>query len=514
VHHRPADGEADSLVGFQRAMAWLRLLGLLIVATQAPFYRLLHPALLAPVFVIVLAVVVAQGRLLAPGVPVEAIRRRSLAFLVADLAAVYLIGTTFAADALWVGFYFYPLMSLEAAIIAGVSAGAVVTGLSLVVYLAQLVLYRQLGNPVETRSVIAALSLVAMSGGTMAVYAHLARRGNRHLRLLLDLTSALALHDSEADAIRHLDRRLHEATGGRVRTIAVREPGGTVRIRRGHAGDERTIDRSALGRAFGDLAALDSVFDAGEAVTLETDPWSIVTVSLGLPDWARSVTLVPIFAEGTWVGIMPVLWAVPTVPDEDRLRILYGLADQMGLALARADLAQAREIATIDRLTGLLNRRAIIEAAAAFVARAARVDGRASVLLVELDGLGKLDGRRQGDAVLRELASAVRGSLRQGDVAGRYDADRLLVIAADADEAAAAALAARIHCAVHDAVGGDGVTVAIGTAAYPDKATTAADLIEEADRALGARRPMEGNQRGRSGETPGDPVLAATVGAD
>jgi len=511
VHVRPATGEADDLLGFQQVMLWLRMVGLLVVGTQAPLYRLLHPALLAPVFVIVLAVIVAQGRVLAPGMPVEALRRRSLAFLAADLAAVYLVGTTFAADVLWVGFYFYPLMALEATIIAGVSAGAVVTGLSTVVYLAQLVLHRQLGNPVEARSVIAALTLIAMSGGTMALYAHLARRGHRHLRLLLELTSALALQDSEPDAIRQLDRRLHEATGARIRTIAVREPGGAVRVRRGHAVEERMIDRPALGRAFGDLAALDERFEAGEAVTLETDPWSIVTVSLGLPDWARSVTIVPIFAEGSWVGIMPVLWTVPTVPDRDAIRLFYGLADQMGLALARADLAQARETATIDRLTGLLNRRAIIEAAEAYVARAVRVDGRAAVLLVELDGLGMLDGRRQGDALLREVASAVRRSLRQGDVAGRYDADRLLVVAADADETAAAALAARIQGAAHAAVGGAGVSVTVGTAAYPARATTAAGLIAEADRALDAQPPAKDNRREQPGESPGDLVTAAAA---
>ncbi len=516
VHVRPAEGEADDLLGFQRVMLWLRLLGMLIVATQAPLYHVLHPALMVAVFLVIIGTVLVQGRLLAPGLTVAALRRRSLALLAADLVAVYLVGTAFTADAQWVGFYFYPLMSLEATIIAGISAGAIVTGLSLVAYLAQLVLYRDLGHPVEPRSVMSALTLVAISGGFMALYAHRTRRSQRHLRLLLDLTSALALHDSESDAIRQLDRRLHEATGGRVRTIALREPGGAIRVRRGHAGDERMIDRPALGLALGDLTAFEAGFEAGEAVTIETDPWSIVTVSLGLPDWARSVTLVPIFAEGAWAGIMPVLWTVPMIPDQHQLRLLYGLADQMGLALARGELARARETATIDRLTGLLNRRAISEGVEAFVARADRVGGRAAVLLVEVSGLGRLDGRRQGDAVLREVASAVRQALRQGDVAGRYDADRLLVVAADADETAAAALAARIEAAGRAAIRGDGTGLATAIVVYPDRATTAVDLIEEAVRALDALTLPDGDRAGHSTETAheAEPFAAATTWAD
>ena len=507
VHARPAEGEADELIGFQRVMFWLRLFDILVVVVQAPLYHLLHPAILGAAVVIEVTVLAVQDRLLAVGQPIGVLRRRSLALLACDLASVYLVATAFAADPTWAGFYLYPLMSLEATIIAGIWAGGLVTGLSLVVYMGQVVLHRQLGNAVEIRSVLAALTMVAMSGGFVALYAHLTRRSHRHLRVLLDLTSALALHESEADAMRNLDRRLHEATGGRVRTVVVMEPDGTCRVRGGHAGEERILDQETLSRAFGDVSAMSGRFRAGEAVTYPVDSWSLITASLGLPDWARSATFVPIFAEGAWVGIMPVLWSVPTIPDRDRLGLLYALADQLGLALARGELAAAREASTIDRLTGLLNRRAIVEAADAYVSRAERVDGHAAVLLIEVDGLSVLDGRRRGDVMLRTVAAAVHGSLRHGDVGGRYDADSLLVVAADADAASALALAARIRSAVAGALGNDRVALAIGTAVYPDDGLTAGDLLEEADRNLDALPVQEDAPAGTAHAYPGNELV-------
>ena len=515
VHVRPAEGEGDELVRFQRVMFWLRLLALVLIATQAPLYRILHPAILGVVIAIIVVELAVQGRLLASGLPTATLRNRSVVLLACDLATAYLVGTAFTADPQWVGFYFYPLMSLEATIIAGIWLGGLTTGLSLLVYLAQLVLFEQLGGRVEVKSVLSALSLLAMTGGFMSLYVHMARHGQRHLRILLDLTSALALRESEADALRHLDRRLHEATGGRVRTIVVREPGGGARVRRGHAGDERLIEPEALERAFGDLGTLGAVFLAGEAVTYEVEAWSLFAASLGLPDWARAVTLVPIFAEGEWIGILPVLWNTPTIPDRDRIRLLFGLADHMGLALARGELAQAREVATVDHLTGLLNGKAIVEAVDAYVARAERVGGRAAVVMVGIEGLGRLDGRRQGDATLREVSAAVRGSLRQGDVAGRLDEDCLLVVAADADDASAAALAARVSDAVRSVTGNDDLRLSIGTAVYPDDARTASALMDEADRALGAgpNPGTRGQRRAVAPEPNGERFGASTPAA-
>lgn len=88
------------------------------------------------------------------------------------------------------------------------------------------------------------------------------------------------------------------------------------------------------------------------------------------------------------------------------------------------------------------------------------------------------------DAVLRSVATAVRGALRQGDVVGRYGGDELLVVAADADADAAAALAERIRAAVAVVAAADGVDMTIGIAVYPVDGPAESDLMAAADQAM------------------------------
>ena len=486
VHKRPVEDEADDQLAFQRVMLWLRMLGIAIILTQGWLYEMLHPALLWAVVLLEVVVVATQGRILTPGLSLATLRRRATLLLAADLLAVYLIGTNFTADPHWIGYYFYPLMSLEAAIIAGLWAGVGVTLLSVIVYCVQLVLHELMVPGFEPKSAMAAISLIALTGGFMTMYAHLSGRGRNHLRAMLHLTSALARHEHQAEAIRHLDGRLHAALGARVRSVAVREGNG-VRIVGTKAADERTLTRAQLARGLGDLETMAGHLEAGESVTLETDAWAVLTATLGLPEWAMSITLVPIVAEGRWVGVMPVLWPTRTIPDRDQVRLLNGLAGQLGLTLARDELARMRRDATVDPLTGLLNRRAIGAELDAFVSRAVRSGGRLAVLVCDFDRDESATG--PADAMLPSVAIAIRGALRTGDVAGRHGENRVLIVAADADAGAARALSHRIIAAVAGVPGGSGLRVSIGVAALPDDGPTAGDLLDAADAAIIAAAP-------------------------
>ncbi len=498
VQRRPSDGDGEHLLRFQRAMLWLRLLGVAIVLTQGWLYQMVHPALLWAVVALEVAVMLSQGRLLADGVPHAVRQRRAMGLLIADLAAVYLIGTLFTPDQAWIGYYFYPLMSLEATLTAGVWEGLAVTATSVVVYLAQLVLYVAFGHAADPRSALAAVTLIAATGGFVSVYAHIAGRGQDHLRALLNLTSELARHDSQADAIRHIDRRLHAAIGARVRSVVVRQVDGGYRLTHWQTGEHRMLSAEELLRVFGGAGDVARRLDAGDAVTIETDSWSVVTATLGLPEWASALTLVPIVAEDRCVAMLPVLWPTRTVPDAAQLRLLYGLAGQIGLALARGELEQMRRDATVDALTGLLNRRATGVELQHFVARATRSGGQLAVLLLDLDRDGPATD--PSDTTLRSVAIVVRGVLRNGDVAGRQDDDRLLVIAADADAEAARAMAGRIAAEVAAVPGAASLRLAIGIASFPDDGSTAGDLIDAADDALAIMAP-----RSRAGAyLPGD----------
>ena len=510
-HERPAEGEAYELLGFQRVLFWLRLVGLVFMLSQVPSYRLVDVRIVLAAAALVGVTALAQRLVLHEDLPVASIRRWSRAFLVSDAAAMYVVGTAFTPDASWLAYYFYPLVTLEATLIVGTVGGLSITLLSMLVYAGQAALHISYGHPIPQREIVGALTMIAMLGGFIALFGRLADRGRRDLRVMLDLTSALAHQQDESEIIERLDRRLHDAVGARVRSIAVRDPDGTFQVIRWHSPEPRRLDRASIETGLGDLDRVSATMASGTALTYPAEASSALSEALGLPDWTRSITLVPIFLEGRWVGVLPVLWATTRVPNRHELRLFYGLAGHVGLALAQGQLQQAREEAATDPLTRLLNRRAIGDELASFVARASRSEGRLAILFCDLDGFKGVNDRRghdAGDEVLRDVAAAVRGALRQGDVVGRYGGDELLVIAADATPADAVALAHRVRAAVRAAAADAGVDMTVGVAAFPDDGTTDAELMVAADQAM-----YRGKLRGPgnvvvAGETAGPEALA------
>lgn len=133
---------------------------------------------------------------------------------------------------------------------------------------------------------------------------------------------------------------------------------------------------------------------------------------------------------------------------------------------------QLSQLARSDQLTGLLNRRALEEAAAAEVERAARADSPLWVFMIDIDHFKAVNdrhGHQEGDRVLQRVAQALQGALRPYDVLGRYGGEEFAVLLPGLGPPAALAAAERLREAVARpfAAGGAGpVTVSIGGAAF------------------------------------------------
>jgi len=109
--------------------------------------------------------------------------------------------------------------------------------------------------------------------------------------------------------------------------------------------------------------------------------------------------------------------------------------------LQRAELVRA---ATLDPLTGVASRTAIIARLDLEVAEARRYRHPAAVVLLDVDGLGELNaehGIAVGDAVLREVALRVRLRIRAADSLGRSGSDGFLAVLPHTDEGGAVAFA-------------------------------------------------------------------------
>ncbi len=153
-----------------------------------------------------------------------------------------------------------------------------------------------------------------------------------------------------------------------------------------------------------------------------------ITIKIRAPWWRTW----PVYAGGTVLilGVLALLW---------RLRIGYLLVRQRQLeALVGArtrEIEQARLVllkqATFDALTGLLNRPAVLEGLRLAMEDAVLAGMPLGVALLDLDYFKKVNdvfGHLGGDAVLREVGCRLSESTRDGDLAGRYGGEELLLV--------------------------------------------------------------------------------------
>ncbi len=101
------------------------------------------------------------------------------------------------------------------------------------------------------------------------------------------------------------------------------------------------------------------------------------------------------------------------------------------IAKARQSVDDAQRFARIDLLTGLPNRRAIIEALEAELGRLKRFNRSFSVAMIDCDGfksINDLQGHLVGDRALQSIGSALRKQLRAYDSIGRLGGDEFVLV--------------------------------------------------------------------------------------
>jgi diguanylate cyclase (GGDEF)-like protein len=188
--------------------------------------------------------------------------------------------------------------------------------------------------------------------------------------------------------------------------------------------------------------------------------------------------------------------------NEKAERRLQQMQVQYEVESIRKQADQYREQASTDALTGLMNRRRFFELAEQSL-HTAQVERRPlAVMMLDIDHfkqINDLHGHPFGDAVLVEVASRLRRSLRSDDWAGRYGGDELLVFLLDANCETAKAIARRFRQAiVHEAVTFEAarqeITISLGLVCYDGRQELSlAELVKQADQAL-----MQAKQFGRN----------------
>jgi len=152
---------------------------------------------------------------------------------------------------------------------------------------------------------------------------------------------------------------------------------------------------------------------------------------------------------------------------------------------------ELKDAATRDGLTGLWNRRAILELLRGELSRAQREQRPMALALVDIDSFKSLKdgfGHAAGDQALKDAASRIAGALRPYDAVGRYGGEEFLVLLPACDAAAGSRVMERVCSAVRaPRVGGlppERITCSAGVAGTEGHGYEAAALLAASDRAL------------------------------
>ena len=148
------------------------------------------------------------------------------------------------------------------------------------------------------------------------------------------------------------------------------------------------------------------------------------------------------------------------------------------------------EQARTDALTGIMNRRAILERLSEEMARTQRDATRLGVGMIDIDHFKRINdayGHAAGDCVLREVVARASSATRPYDAFGRFGGEEFLAIVPACPEAEVASVLARIRSAVADspvAVEGHKVRVTVSIGGAMSRGTSVDALIRSADDAL------------------------------
>jgi diguanylate cyclase (GGDEF)-like protein len=162
------------------------------------------------------------------------------------------------------------------------------------------------------------------------------------------------------------------------------------------------------------------------------------------------------------------------------------------------------QLSNTDPLTGLHNRRYLMDTLAREVERSCRTDIPLSLVMIDIDHFKRVNdtyGHQVGDAVLVAVAALLQGQLRPYDTAARFGGEEFVQVLPSTELAAAGAVAERLRkLTANLSFAKEGaadleLTISAGVAIVsPGSIVNADDLIRQADTAL-YRAKQDGRNR-------------------
>lgn len=207
---------------------------------------------------------------------------------------------------------------------------------------------------------------------------------------------------------------------------------------------------------------------------------------------AAQILAVPAYSRSDEFALLLIGRDTPPFSEQER-DIVSAFLTQALVAIDNARLfAEVQNLATVDPLTRVSNRRYFFELAELEFARSKRYGRDVSLILIDADNFKAINdayGRQIGDRALKIIANCCRNSLRHFDIIGRYGGEDFIIMLPETPMNVAADVADRlrksiegIHLDTHK--GELGLTVSIGVAVATEGTPDLPSLINRADMAL------------------------------
>ena len=281
--------------------------------------------------------------------------------------------------------------------------------------------------------------------------------------------------------------------------------GGTFEELRLHAQfgvDSTTVKKVILPEEFGPV---ERTLHTGKlAQYAQTEGWEWVSQSTPLGNFIPgSIILIPLMAKKKPVGLI-VLASSELTLSKKQAKSIQALRSFAAPYLDNSILhKRISDLAAIDELTGILNRRFGMRRLKEEFSRSARHGAPISAVMMDIDHFKAFNdsfGHNVGDAVLKMVADTIQENLRMEDMVCRYGGEEFLVGLSGAGMNDSALIIERIRRAIetNHILWGEkhiSVTISCGIATYPVvRASICEELITAADQSLYAAKDFGRNQ--------------------
>jgi diguanylate cyclase (GGDEF)-like protein len=209
----------------------------------------------------------------------------------------------------------------------------------------------------------------------------------------------------------------------------------------------------------------------------------------------QSRMCIPLVSFGQTLGVLMLESELVGSFHEGDVESLEAVADICATAIQNAHYVErVKQLAYLDGLTGIFNRRFFELRVVEEIDRARRFNGGMAVLMVDIDQFKRLNdefGHLLGDEVLRQVSSMFHQQLRKIDVVCRYGGEEFAILLSQTNPQHALAVAEKLRRLV-ESWQFPGVprcvTISAGVATFPDHGTTRDELVKSADAGLYAAK--------------------------